>query len=434
MISFNISSLLNNEDQPQNPGSIANFSSLSFGKPVEYTQGERLIDAAETLERVQGLLPVFGITRVANVTGLDHIGIPVVMATRPNSRSISVSQGKGLTLSAAKASAVMESIEAYHAENIRLPILLSSYAEMYYTHRLADVSLMPQSPNSPFHPNYPILWVEGTDLMNGCTTMVPFETVSINFCLPKPAGHGCFPSNSNGLASGNHLLEAINHGISEVIERDATTLWNCLQSEHQAKTKIDTSTVDEPGCVELLARYKDANILVGVWEMTSNLGIPTFLCRIIENTPPPHHGFRPSSGMGCHPNRAIALRRALTEAAQSRLTFISGARDDMPRQEYEAHLQESVYFTWRKKIEDQQQRHFNDGASWHSRNIAEDIDWQLGRLKACGINQVIAVNLTRKEFGIPVVKIIIPGLEGIASSPSYKFGPRAQKILIRHQS
>jgi len=51
-----------------------------------------------------------GITRVANVTGLDHVGIPVVMACRPNARGLAVSQGKGLTLDAAKASAVMESI------------------------------------------------------------------------------------------------------------------------------------------------------------------------------------------------------------------------------------------------------------------------------------------------------------------------------------
>jgi ribosomal protein S12 methylthiotransferase accessory factor YcaO len=31
------------------------------------------------------LAPVMGITRVANVTGLDSVGIPVVMVCRPNS-------------------------------------------------------------------------------------------------------------------------------------------------------------------------------------------------------------------------------------------------------------------------------------------------------------------------------------------------------------
>ena len=59
---------------------------------------------AETVARVRQLMPVMGITRVANVTGLDFVGVPVVMVTRPNSRSLAVSQGKGLDLDTAKAS------------------------------------------------------------------------------------------------------------------------------------------------------------------------------------------------------------------------------------------------------------------------------------------------------------------------------------------
>jgi ribosomal protein S12 methylthiotransferase accessory factor len=39
-----------------------------------------------------------GVTRIANVTGLDRIGIPVAIAVRPNSRSVSVAQGKGQTV------------------------------------------------------------------------------------------------------------------------------------------------------------------------------------------------------------------------------------------------------------------------------------------------------------------------------------------------
>lgn len=83
---------------------------------LEAPQWRRLVSAEETLARVKPLFPLFGITRVANVTGLDTIGIPVVMVNRPNSRGLAVSQGKGVTLAAAKASAVMESIESWHAE------------------------------------------------------------------------------------------------------------------------------------------------------------------------------------------------------------------------------------------------------------------------------------------------------------------------------
>src|SRR5437016_14433724 len=89
----------------------------------------------DTLKRVLRFAPVMGITRIANVTGLDSIGIPVVMVCRPNSRSLAVSQGKGLDLAAAKASGLMESIETYHAETITSPLRLCSYEELRYAHR-----------------------------------------------------------------------------------------------------------------------------------------------------------------------------------------------------------------------------------------------------------------------------------------------------------
>ena len=95
-----------------------------------FTDGtHRLIPPQETIDRVRHVLPVMGITRVANVTGLDTIGIPVVMVCRPNSRSISVSQGKGCDISAAKASGLMESVESYHAEHISLPLKLGCFEE-----------------------------------------------------------------------------------------------------------------------------------------------------------------------------------------------------------------------------------------------------------------------------------------------------------------
>jgi len=82
----------------------------------------RLISPVETVSRVRPLMPVMGITRIANVTGLDVVGLPVVMVCRPNARSIAVSQGKGLDLAAAKASGLMEAVETYHAETIQLPL------------------------------------------------------------------------------------------------------------------------------------------------------------------------------------------------------------------------------------------------------------------------------------------------------------------------
>jgi YcaO-like protein with predicted kinase domain len=95
--------------------------------PTGYWTGtHRLVAPEETLERVQRFFPVMGITRVADITGFDTIGIPVIAVCRPNSRSVVVSLGKGLDVMAARASGVMESIEAFMAERIVRPLIIGS--------------------------------------------------------------------------------------------------------------------------------------------------------------------------------------------------------------------------------------------------------------------------------------------------------------------
>ena len=64
---------------------------------------------------------------------------------RPNSRSVAVSQGKGVDLEAAKASALMESVETWHAERIDLPTLFGSYNDLQAGNRLVDPASLPQS-------------------------------------------------------------------------------------------------------------------------------------------------------------------------------------------------------------------------------------------------------------------------------------------------
>src|SRR5437879_1103477 len=98
----------------------------------------RVVDPTTTLSRVMPHASRMGITRIAVLTGLDVIGIPVAAAYRPNSRSISVHQGKGSTLAAAKASAVMEAAESFHAENLQLSLLLASPAEVAMRGPAAD--------------------------------------------------------------------------------------------------------------------------------------------------------------------------------------------------------------------------------------------------------------------------------------------------------
>ena len=157
----------------------------------------------------------------------------------------------------------------------------------------------------------------------------------MDYRVPFAPGSGCFGATSNGLAAGNHLLEAVSHGVCEVIERDSLTLWSLLDENGQRQTRIDLATVADPDCRQVLDRYNEAGVEAAVWETTTDVGVPCFLCQIADHSPNPLRPLYPTAGTGCHPTRETALLRALTEAAQSRLTFISGARDDCTRDTYE---------------------------------------------------------------------------------------------------
>lgn len=184
---------------------------LNDSAPVAFAEVDgttRACSPRETIERVMPLLPVFGITRIANVTGLDTIGIPVVMVTRPNARSVSVSQGKGATLDAAKASGLMEAIEIHHAEHILAPLLLGSFNELRFRETVADVASMALSTHRNLTATARFLWIQGHDLASGAPVWLPYEAVHTDYRKPFPEGSGYFLCTSNGLASGNTLDEA----------------------------------------------------------------------------------------------------------------------------------------------------------------------------------------------------------------------------------
>src|SRR5262249_53735625 len=99
--------------------------------PATYQFGtRRAVPPQETLLRIRPLLPRAGITRLADITGLDWVGLPVYQAIRPTSRNVSVSQGKGLTRAQAQVSALMESLEGFHAERISVPAMCATVGTM----------------------------------------------------------------------------------------------------------------------------------------------------------------------------------------------------------------------------------------------------------------------------------------------------------------
>ncbi|WP_164015002.1 YcaO-like family protein [Pyxidicoccus trucidator] len=413
-------------------GNAAPVSPGREATPKGFLAGtHRLVPPEATVARVRGLLPLMGITRVANVTGLDTIGIPVVMVIRPNARSLSVSQGKGGDLASARASGLMEAIELYHAEHIPQPLKLASFNELRFTHRMVDVTALPALSVSGFHGHFRTLWIEGRNLFDEGATWVPYELVHMDYTLPLPSGSGSFLMSSSGLASGNHLLEAVNHALCELIERDATTLFRLSGEEARRERRVDPSTVDDPGCRALLAQYARAGVEVGIWELTSDVGVAAFSCTIVDADPEPQRPIGPMGGMGCHPCRAVALSRALTEAAQSRLTIITGARDDvrhMGPQGSEEELEAARRMRDALVAEPKVHR-FQAAPDFQGGTLEEDHAFLLGRLRAVGLGEAVVVDLTRPHFGIPVVRVIVPSLEPLNDIPGYVPGARARRCL-----
>lgn len=391
-----------------------------------FTEGtHRTCTPSETLERVRPQFGAIGITRLADVTGLDRIGIPVVMACRPNSRSLATSQGKGLTLEAARASAAMECIELHHAERIARPLLLGSLTEVAEAHRVADVARLPRCRRSRWGEQRQVLWIEAFELNRGRGEWLPFEVVHASAALPQPTGSGCFQSTSNGLASGNHPLEALAHGLFEVIERDAVAVWQALPRQQRGRTEVDLGTVEQAGCASVLERFTEAGVEARTWEATSDVGVPAYLAEISDLV---LAGRRRFTGMGCHVDPSVALLRALTEAAQSRLTYVAGARDDIFRADYERTVAPAAGGELPRP---RAPRRFDPAPPAEFGDFATELRWLLERLTAAGLEAVHVVDLTSGRFGIPVLRVVVPGLEGPDDDPSYVAGRRAREAAAR---
>ncbi len=383
----------------------------------------RISDPEATLARVMPMAGRMGITRVAVLTGLDRIGIPVAAAIRPNSRSLAQHQGKGATVAAAKASAVMEAVETFHAENITLPLRLAAFDELD-----APAALPARLPLAPGGAalggaltGERVLWVEARDLMADAALWVPLELVSADFTRLPPGG-GLFQATTNGLACGNSWLEAVLHALYESVERDAVALWRAAPSAVQDAMAVELDTVDAAACRPLLDRFAAAGMELRVWDVSTDIRLPAFLC--VVQSRDPTDGVEPQFGSGCHAAREVALSRALTEAAQARAAVISGARDDFTPEGYEAPQRARQWQIAARWLRAPARRAFAAAPDRAAPDdLAQDLETVLAALHAASIGQAAWVDLSRPEFGIPVVRAIVPGLEGPWTPESGEYVP-----------
>jgi ribosomal protein S12 methylthiotransferase accessory factor len=400
------------------------------------TGGHRECASELTFERIRPHLSRVGITRIADITGLDRVGIPVYTAVIPRSSDeLSVYNGKGGRPFDAMVSAVMEAVERFCAWQPMRAERIASYAELS-RERVAVMD--PTSHNMLPHPTYhndrAISWVRGFDLLNDESVYVP---MSLAGYYVRYHEQPCYKIvSTNGVASGNSLEEAVCHALMEVIERDSWTMADLVS--HQLKTVVATKLAGAapPGAVEWLedrhpmvdpdtlppAAHRCAEMLTDVGarlvirDATSQTGPPTFGVFVREDLGPTVA--QGHAGYGCHPDAEVAVLRAITEAAQSRVVDMQGVREDLNLPG--ARIQPWQEMTYRGRALDAtgwpfgQPRHqvaFGEIASHRSDDIAADIELMLAKLRECGLPRVIAVDLSVPDLPVHVARVIVPGLE-----------------------
>lgn len=366
----------------------------------------------DTVAWLKPIAARIGVTRLANVTGLDVIGLPVWLAIRPNSRGLATAQGKGVSHQAAQASALMEAIESWHAENIILPVRIADYASLRDRERAVAPERLPFAGRAAVREDVPITWVQGWDLLAEEPVWVPFDSVSTNYVVSfNDRLETPFVQSSNGLAGGNHIIEAINHALAEVIERQSITDHALSIRKFDSRIRVSPESVEQDFCRKIIAMLEKKDILYAIFDIKNSTDIPVYACVIVDgHEASSWRSLPPFSGYGCHVEPEIALSRAITEAVQSRLTHITGSRDDIIDSEYQRGNNRDDLAVVRTLMQDKSAtRQFTPSQAMTSM-FEEDTALLLNAVRKAGHDQAIVVDLTRPDIGVPVVKLLIPGM------------------------
>lgn len=390
---------------------------------------DRAVTPAQTLAAIRPHLREFGITRVGLLTALDVLSIPVAFATRPNSHTLSVFQGKGIDNDAAMTSAAMEAVETRIAEIAPADLTQATVDSMRAEHAaMIDLDNVARCAPDEIGSS-PIAWCTGLDILSGSSVFVPWWLVGLDHRGERPAG---FEQSSDGLASGNTPSEAVLHGLCELVERDAWALTQLKSPERLRESRIDPASFGDAVIDVMTDRITRAGMKLLLLDMTTDIGVPAFLAVIMPGNLSDRVDARWShvcGGCGCHPDPVRAALRAITEAAQSRLTAIAGSRDDFSPRIYQrldrsAAMQQVVELCEGDgRMRSFQARHRRPAT------IQESIGHIADRLTATGIEQIVVVPFPHRALPISVVRVIVPGLEVDISGQYIQLGMRAVNTI-----
>jgi ribosomal protein S12 methylthiotransferase accessory factor len=383
-----------------------------------------------TLRLARRLMPALGISRVTDITRMDRLGLPVFTSVRPRGQVLRVHAGKGLRPIDAEVGALMEAVEYAAAEPQRCtqPLRWMRVAELV-AQLGGDVQLVDFAPRlgARISPRQQLATVACEDLRDGRRLALPAELVFLPFVHADNPGH--FGWTSNGLASGNTLAEATLHGLLEVLERDAIA----MNLAHDASHWVRTDSLPAPFGAHA-RRWQRGGVALAVRQVPNAFGLPCLQACLHE---PTGQAVQLSAGYGLHLDPHIALARAVCEAAQSRLSHIHGARDDVlhfyPAYSGQDPADRRQASTTLAQRAFDRSRPLDFGAlppgPGPGASVQATLAQLLRRLQDAGFGAVFRHRYSPALPGLQVVKVIVPKCEQVQPGVR-RLGPRLLAQLL----
>ena len=368
--------------------------------------------SAARLALAQRAAAACGVTRLADITYLDVLGVPVFQAIRPFSRALSVHQGKGFTADDAKLGALMEAVESHCAESYRGHPVVRPFADLSPAARaptLADfASERRQAPGV----EEPLAWVQARRVTDDGPLWVPLDVVSLDF---SRRGDPRLDRSSNGLGCHFEPDAALATALLELVERDAFATFMAWSPVHRAAARFDADALPSAWMQALKVRLDEASVVMNVYAPPAVIAASVFVCELLELADPGALRSR-VFGSACHPDPETALRKAVLEAAQSRLTMISGVRDDLPDrgQPHVGGAALGFAFPPPPGMGLPRSRRAGQPHPWPPNPWPPTARQIALRLEQAGFGPCASVDLSPADAGVYVYKAVAPGLGGNA--------------------
>ncbi|MGZ8781490.1 MAG: YcaO-like family protein, partial [Thermoanaerobaculia bacterium] len=257
----------------------------------------------------------------------------------------------------------------------------------------------------PFDEDAELEWSPLWSFTRGEQRFLP--TSYLYYSYPSPAERFyCLPD-SNGCASGATTEEAMLQGFLELVERDCVAVWWYNRLHRPA---VDLDSFDDPFIRAMQRYYASTGRSLWVLDLTSDLGIPAFIAvsHRVDGSPTQDIIFAPAA----HLEARLGVVRAITELNQMMPGVARTEHGDYAYDDPEA-------VTWWKTATLATEPYLlpsnaraiarREYPTLHSDDVGEDVRFCRSLVERRGM-EMLVLDQTRPDIGMPVVKVVVPGL------------------------